>query len=235
MKPTNKTAGAIVSPPLSQPRDLLEKGARANGFKIIAGGDEAGRGPWAGPVFAAMVILPEKYHLPGLDDSKKLTRDQRRDLFIRIRNLAVAYGIGRAEPEEIDAINILEATRLAFRRAFEALPLPPDYLLLDFITLPWLKLPFLAIPKGESHSDSIAAASILAKESRDLIMEEMEGTYPGYGFGKHMGYGTPQHQKALAHLGVCPIHRRTFKPVKKVIEEMSAPMSTLQKNEISPT
>ena len=114
-------------------------------------------------------------------------------------------------------MNILEATRLAFHRAFEALPQRPDYVLLDFIKLPWLKLPHAAFAKGESLSASIAAASILAKEARDLHMEEMDGVYPGYGFAGHMGYGTPKHQAALTKLGPCPIHRRSFKPIAKLL------------------
>ena len=195
----------------------LERAAREAGFSLIAGGDEAGRGPWAGPVHAAMVILPERFDLPGLDDSKKLAREARRTLYQRIQAAAVAFGIGTASAQEIDRLNILEATRLAFRRAFEALSPKPDYVLLDFIKLPWLKLPHAAYAKGESLSASIAAASILAKEARDLHMEEMDKLYPGYGFAAHMGYGTPQHQEALARSGPCAIHRRSFKPIAKLL------------------
>lgn len=195
----------------------LEFAARQAGFSRIAGGDEAGRGPWAGPVYAAMVILPHQFELHGLDDSKKLGREARRLLYQQIRECAVTFGIGTASPAEIDRLNILEATRLAFKRAFDALSPAPDYILLDFIKLPWLKLPHAAYAKGESLSASIAAASILAKEARDLHMEKMEHEYPGYGFGAHMGYGTPKHQEALARLGPCAIHRRSFKPIAKLL------------------
>lgn len=202
-----------VVPPL-----VLECAARAQGFALVAGGDEAGRGPWAGPVYAAFVVLPETFILPGLDDSKKLDRNARRRLYESIRLQAVAFGIGTASPAEIDRINILEATRLAFKRAFALLKPRPDYVLLDFIKLPWLKTPHEAFPKGESKSASIAAASILAKEARDQHMEEMDREYPGYGFARHMGYGTPAHQAALERFGPCRIHRRSFKPIKRLID-----------------
>jgi ribonuclease HII len=197
----------------------LEDAARDSGYQRIAGGDEAGRGPWAGPVCAAFVILPREYDLPGLGDSKELSRDQRRTLYWQIRTLAVAYGIGWATAVEIDRINILEATRLAFSRAYAAIPVKPDFLLLDFIKLPAIVLPFQAFPKGESLSDSIAAASILAKESRDCFMEHMDAEYPGYGFARHKGYGTAVHQKALREQGVCLLHRLSFKPVKKAASQ----------------
>jgi ribonuclease HII len=196
-----------------------EHQARQDGFKIVAGGDEAGRGPWAGPVFAAFVVLPENLVIPGLDDSKKLSRNKRRHLYDEIRNKALAFAIGSADPHEIDSINILEATRLAFQRAFTALPLQPDYVLLDYIKLPWLKKPHQAFAKGESISASVAAASILAKEARDLYMETAAIKYPGYGFEKHMGYGTAAHQAALQQLGPCALHRLSFKPVKKLLPE----------------
>lgn len=189
-----------------------------NGFKCVAGGDEAGRGPWAGPVYAAFVVLPQNKRIDGLDDSKKLSRIARRDLFEQIKSEAVSWGIGTASPAEIDRYNILEATRLAFQRAFEQLKPSPDYVLLDFIKLPWLKLPHQAFAKGESISASVAAASILAKEARDLYMEEIATQFPEYGFDRHMGYGTKQHQEALKKLGPCEIHRRSFKPIKSLIE-----------------
>ncbi len=193
--------------------------ARSEGYRLIAGGDEAGRGPWAGPVCAAMVILPENCRIDGLDDSKKLSRAKRQALYAEITAQALAYGVGWASAEEIDRINILEATRLAFNRAFEQLNPMPDFLLLDFIKLPWLRLPHQAFAKGESISASVAAASILAKESRDLHMEELARKFPGYGFEKHMGYGTEAHQKALQQFGPCAQHRRSFKPVKALLDE----------------
>ncbi len=192
--------------------------ARSEGYRLIAGGDEAGRGPWAGPVCAAMVILPEHSRIDGLDDSKKLSRAKRQALYTEITGQALAYGVGWASAEEIDRINILEATRLAFNRAFEQLNPMPDYLLLDFIKLPWLHLPHQAFAKGESISASVAAASILAKESRDRHMEELAREFPGYGFEKHMGYGTEAHQKALQQFGPCAQHRRSFKPVKALLD-----------------
>lgn len=195
-----------------------ETQARLNGFRCVAGGDEAGRGPWAGPVSAAFVVLPENVRIAGLDDSKKLSRKVRRQLYEEIKQQAVAYGIGFATPEEIDSHNILEATRLAFSRAFTDLSVKPDYVLLDYIKLPWLQLPHQAFAKGESVSASVAAASILAKETRDLYMENIAAAYPDYGFEQHMGYGTKKHQQALEELGPCKIHRLSFKPVKTSIE-----------------
>ncbi len=196
-----------------------ENFAGRNGFKAVAGGDEAGRGPWAGPVSAAFVILPQNKRIAGLDDSKKLSRSARRTLFEEIRSEAVAYAIGFASHDEIDRFNILEATRMAFFRAFEQLKIEPDYVLLDYIKLPWLKKPHQAFAKGESVSASVAAASILAKEARDLHMEELAQKYPQYGFEKHMGYGTAVHQQALAEHGPCPIHRMSFKPIKKLLPQ----------------
>lgn len=191
--------------------------ARNSGYRFIAGGDEAGRGPWAGPVCAAMVVLSEADRIVGLDDSKKLSRSKRRALFAEITARALSYGVGWASAEEIDRYNILEATRLAFNRAFEQLQPTPDYVLLDYIKLPWLRLPHQAFVKGESVSASVAAASILAKESRDCLMEELALKFPQYGFEKHMGYGTAAHQKALLEFGPCEIHRCSFKPVKNLL------------------
>ena len=198
-----------------------ENEARIAGYKLIAGGDEAGRGPWAGPVTAAMAILPEEPCIIGLNDSKKLTRNQRKELYEEIKDKAVAYGIGWASVEEIDKFNILEATRLAFRRAFEQLNPQPDYVLLDFIKLPWLKLPHQAFAKGETLSASVAAASILAKEARDLEMERLALEYPEYGFDNHKGYGTAAHMEALKKYGPCKLHRMSFKPIKALLEEIN--------------
>ncbi len=198
-----------------------ENEARIAGYKLIAGGDEAGRGPWAGPVTAAMAILPEEPCIIGLNDSKKLTRNQRKELYEEIKDKAVAYGIGWASVEEIDKFNILEATRLAFRRAFEQLNPQPDYVLLDFIKLPWLKLPHQAFAKGETLSASVAAASILAKEARDLEMERLALEYPEYGFDNHKGYGTAAHMEALKKIGPCKLHRMSFKPIKALLEEIN--------------
>ena len=198
-----------------------ENEARIAGYKLIAGGDEAGRGPWAGPVTAAMAILPEEPCIIGLNDSKKLTRNQRKELYEEIKDKAVAYGIGWASVEEIDKFNILEATRLAFKRAFEQLNPQPDYVLLDFIKLPWLKLPHQAFAKGETLSASVAAASILAKEARDIEMERLALEYPEYGFDNHKGYGTAAHMEALKKYGPCKLHRMSFKPIKALLEEIN--------------
>ena len=197
-----------------------ENEARKVGYKLIAGGDEAGRGPWAGPVTAAMAILPDEPCIVGLNDSKKLTRNQRKELFEEIKEKAVAYGIGWASVEEIDKFNILEATRLAFQRAFEQLNPQPDYVLLDFIKLPWLKLPHQAFAKGETLSASVAAASILAKEARDIEMERLALEFPEYGFDNHKGYGTAAHMEALKKYGPCKLHRMSFKPIKALLEEI---------------
>lgn len=197
-----------------------ENEARKVGYKLIAGGDEAGRGPWAGPVTAAMAILPDEPCIVGLNDSKKLTRNQRKELFEEIKEKAVAYGIGWASVEEIDKFNILEATRLAFQRAFEHLKPQPDYVLLDFIKLPWLKLPHQAFAKGETLSASVAAASILAKEARDIEMERLALEFPEYGFDNHKGYGTAAHMEALKKYGPCKLHRMSFKPIKALLEEI---------------
>ena len=197
-----------------------ENEARKVGYKLLAGGDEAGRGPWAGPVTAAMAILPDEPCIVGLNDSKKLTRNQRKELFEEIKEKAVAYGIGWASVEEIDKFNILEATRLAFQRAFEQLNPQPDYVLLDFIKLPWLKLPHQAFAKGETLSASVAAASILAKEARDIEMERLALEFPEYGFDNHKGYGTAAHMEALKKYGPCKLHRMSFKPIKALLEEI---------------
>lgn len=197
-----------------------ENFARNMGFKSIAGGDEAGRGPWAGPVYAAFVILPEDHKIIGLDDSKKLSRAKRKQLYAEITDRAVSFGIGVAQPAEIDEINILEATRLAFQRAFVQLAPAPDYVLLDYIKLPWLELPHQAFAKGESISASVAAASIMAKEARDIYMEKLAQKYPNYGFERHMGYGTKAHQQALAEHGPCPEHRCSFKPIKALMAKL---------------
>lgn len=193
---------------------FYENQARNAGYSLIAGGDEAGRGPWAGPVTAAMVILPDKPCIMGLNDSKKLTRNQRIKLFHEIKEKAVSYGIGWASAEEIDEINILEATRLAFKRAFKQLKPAADYIILDFIKLPWLKIPHQAFAKGESLSASVAAASILAKEARDIEMERLALEYPEYGFEKHKGYGTAAHIAALKKYGPCFLHRKSFRPIQ---------------------
>ena len=188
----------------------IEKTWADRGFHAICGIDEAGRGPLAGPVCAAAVILPEGLEIPGLNDSKKLTDKKRRELFPIIEEQALAYGIGWASQEEIDDINILQATFLAMSRAVEQLNIRPDLALVDGNRAPTLDLPAKTVVKGDSLSASIAAASVLAKVSRDDVMLRMAEEYPGYGFEVHKGYGTKAHYEALRTFGPSPIHRRTF-------------------------
>jgi ribonuclease HII len=176
----------------------------------VCGVDEAGRGPLAGPVCAAAVILPPHLELPGLDDSKKLTDKRRRELFPLIKEQAIAYGIGLASHEEIDEINILQATFLAMERALVALNVKPDHVLIDGNRAKDFGLPVTTVVKGDSLSANVAAASILAKVTRDMIMEEEAVRYPQYGFEIHKGYGTKAHYEALGTYGPSPIHRMTF-------------------------
>lgn len=180
------------------------------GLHLICGVDEAGRGPLAGPVCAAAVILPEHLQIPGLNDSKKLTDKKRRELFPIIQEQAVAWGIGLASETEIDEINILQATFLAMRRALEQLNARPEIALIDGNRETDFGLPVKTVVKGDSLSANIAAASVLAKVTRDNIMVEMAEQYPEYGFEIHKGYGTKAHYEALRTYGPCPIHRKTF-------------------------
>lgn len=196
-----------------EPTDLFETEARRCGYRLVAGLDEAGRGPLAGPVVAAAVILPRRCQLAGLNDSKQLTEMERERLYDEIRQRAVGIGVGQASEREIDAMNILEATRLAMSRAIQALPAMPDYLLLDAIELSAVSLPQRAIIKGDTLSVSIAAASIVAKVTRDRLMGDYHRQYPQYNFQAHKGYGTAEHLRMLAAHGPCAIHRRSFRPV----------------------
>ena len=188
----------------------IENSLYSNGFKVICGVDEAGRGPLAGPVCAAAVILPKDLQIPGLTDSKKLTDKKRRELFPLIQEQALAYGIGFATEQEIDEINILQATFLAMQRALDQLTVKPDLALIDGNREKDFGLPVKTVVKGDSLSANIAAASILAKVTRDNLMQEMAETYPQYGFEIHKGYGTKAHYAALREFGACPIHRMSF-------------------------
>ena len=181
-----------------------------NGIKLICGVDEAGRGPLAGPVCAAAVILPPHAHIPGLNDSKKLTDKKRRELYPVIMEQAVAYGIGFASHEEIDEINILQATYLAMERAIAKLSVRPELALIDGNRAKDFGIPVKTVIKGDSLSASIAAASILAKVTRDDLMLEAAREYPQYAFDVHKGYGTKAHYEALAAYGPSPIHRMSF-------------------------
>ena len=188
----------------------IEEGYYAQGIKVICGMDEAGRGPLAGPVCAAAVILPEHLELPGLTDSKKLTDKKRRELYPIIKEQAIAYGIGFADEREIDEINILQATFLAMSRALEQLGVKPELALIDGNREKDFGIPVRTVVKGDSLSANIAAASVLAKVARDDLMVEMARQYPEYGFEIHKGYGTKAHYAALREHGPSPIHRMTF-------------------------
>ena len=201
------------------PYDVLhfEECARSSGYTCIAGLDEAGRGPLAGPVFAAAVVLPSALLIPGLTDSKQVPHKERERLFDLIRDQAVCYGIGIADVQTIDEVNILQATIIAMERALQALSPYPDYLLLDAITLPRIPLPQKPIIKGDCRSHSIAAASILAKVTRDRLMLDLHERFPKYNFQKHKGYGTKEHLALIREHGPCEAHRRTFNPVARML------------------
>lgn len=188
----------------------IEESYFNKGVKLIAGVDEAGRGPLAGPVCAAAVILPASIDIPGLNDSKKLSDKQRRALYPIIKEKAIAYGIAFASETEIDEINILQATYLAMQRAVAQLIVKPELLLIDGNRLPEFDIPAEAVVHGDSLSASIAAASVLAKVTRDDYMLEQAEKYPEYGFEVHKGYGTKAHYAALKEHGHCPLHRVTF-------------------------
>ena len=195
----------------------IEEGLTAQGITAICGVDEAGRGPLAGPVCAAAVILPDHLEIPGLNDSKKLSDKKRRELFPIIKEQAVAYGIAFATEQEIDEINILQATFLAMQRAIDQLEGKAKFALIDGNREKDFGLPVMTVVKGDSRSANIAAASVLAKVTRDLYMEELAETYPEYGFEIHKGYGTKAHYAALTEHGACPAHRRSF--LKKFYEQ----------------
>jgi ribonuclease HII len=198
----------------------FEQLARRDGYRLIAGVDEAGRGPLAGPVVAAAVILPEGVEMAGVTDSKKLTASVREELFPLIHSRALSIGVGYGDHLLIDRINILQATLSAMRDAVLALTPPPDYLLIDGISRIPLPLDQRTIKKGDSASLSIAAASIVAKVTRDRLMVEYDRLYPGYGFAGHKGYGSPAHMSAIAELGPSPIHRTIFRGVREHIRSV---------------
>lgn len=194
----------------------FEKQAILDGYKVIAGVDEAGRGPLAGPVVSAAVVLPEKFDVPGINDSKKLSEKKREALFPLIQNQAIAFGIGMADHGEIDRINILQASLLSMKRAVEDLGLTPDYLLIDGKFTIDSTIDQRPVIKGDALSLSIAAASILAKVTRDRIMKDLDLRYPVYGFSRHKGYPTKAHKEAILTHGPSPVHRKSFKGVKDI-------------------
>lgn len=194
----------------------FENEAFQQGARFIAGLDEVGRGPLAGPVVSAAVILPKECQILGLNDSKQLSAKKREELFIEIQNKAVAVGIGVVSPEEIDRINIYQASRLAMKEALIDLAVKPEYLLIDAMTID-TEIPQQSLIKGDARSISIAAASIIAKVYRDNLMKDFHEVYPFYGFDQNAGYGTKVHLEGLAAHGICPIHRKTFAPVKQYL------------------
>lgn len=220
MSPKNLTTSlfdGLLDDPLDDALDPthFEKQLRLQGVSLIAGIDEAGRGPLAGPVVAAAVILPEVYELPGLTDSKKLSAKKREQLFTPIRQQAVAVGVGFIHADEVDEINILQATLKAMCLAVSRLKMPPQHLLIDGITPVPLSLPQQTIKKGDSRSLSIAAASVIAKVVRDRMMVVYDRHYPQYGFAGHKGYGSAKHRALIAEHGPCPLHRKSFAGVKE--------------------
>ena len=193
---------------------IAESRLHRQGYEFIAGVDEVGRGPLAGPVVAAAVVLPEEFDVLGVDDSKKLSEKRREELFVKIKKEALAVGVGMADHEVIDEINILEATKLAMRRAIndleKKLGKKADYILFDAVKIEEIETPQESVIKGDAKILSIAAASIVAKVIRDRMMVEYAKEYPGYSFEKNKGYGTKAHYQGLETKGMCPIHRRTF-------------------------
>lgn len=195
-----------------------EKECYARGIELIAGVDEVGRGPLAGPVVAAAVILPKACKIPGLNDSKKIPKSKHKEIYEAVLQNAIAIGIGVKDNQVIDQVNIYEATKLAMMEAIGQLEPQPQHLLIDAMRLD-LPIPQTSIIKGDANSLSIAAASIVAKVTRDQMMEEFEREYPGYDFAQNAGYGTANHLAGLDKLGVTPIHRRSFEPVKSMCED----------------
>jgi len=215
--PARKTYTIPEKPSLEFEHQLWEEG-----FRIVAGLDEAGRGAWAGPVFAAAVVLPADDRvlrlLDGVRDSKRMTPRQRERYVDCIQSASVSWAVAQSSCAEIDQMGIIEATCLAMDRAMNALAYPPAHLLVDYIQIRDCACPQLSLPKGDCRSLSIAAASVLAKTARDAHMVKTAERYPAYGFARHKGYGTRQHRAALMELGLCEIHRRSFRPMKEMLE-----------------
>jgi len=213
-----------------------ENELKSQGYELIAGIDEVGRGALAGPVVASAVILPHTAKIPWFElvrDSKELDFKKRESLFDLINKGAIAVGIGIVPPQVIDSINILKATRLAMMQAVEKLPKQPNFLLIDRIGLSQCPIPQRGITRGDKICLSIACASIIAKVTRDCMMEEFDKTYPGYGFARHKGYGTGSHLSCLQKLGPSPIHRLYFAPVKNIIASQNPP--SLKRSEVMQT
>ncbi|WP_338452032.1 ribonuclease HII [Niallia oryzisoli] len=195
---------------------VYERKYRQEGYQLIAGIDEVGRGPLAGPVVASAVILPHDFYLPGIDDSKKLNEQKREQFYTQIKEAALAVGLGIIDNDEIDRLNIFAATKKAMSLAISQLEPKPDFLLIDAVKLdiPYQQEPII---KGDGLSISIAAASIVAKVTRDRILKDYDQEYPNYGFANHAGYGTKEHLEAIRTYGITPIHRKSFSPIKEYI------------------
>lgn len=203
---------AVPKPSFREERELL-----ARGFSIVAGVDEAGCGCWAGPVFAAAVILPFDSRIGLVRDSKTLSLSQRQRVMEKLKREAADWTVGTASPREVDELNIRRAGALAMKRAVEALKMKPQFVLIDAFTIPGLEIPSKSIIQADLRVKSVAAASVIAKVERDLKMHELDKEFPGYGFANHKGYGTKEHQTALAKLGPSPIHRMSYAPVKRYL------------------
>lgn len=217
-----RVAGRAKSPAGACGLLFFERSAREAGAVRIAGLDEAGRGPLAGPVVAAAVVFPEGLLIPGVMDSKQVAEGRRERLYDEIIAASVAYGIGIVDERTIDAVNILQATIIAMERALESISPPPDHLLIDGnFTLPRVSIPQRPIVKGDCLSHCIAAASILAKVARDRLMRELHERFPQYNFQKHKGYGTKEHLELIRRHGPCDAHRKSFQPVAGMLQERS--------------
>jgi ribonuclease HII len=218
-----------MSERIYQPTLEIEQGLWKEGYRFVAGIDEAGRGAWAGPVVAAAVILPHDgaglaEYLVGVRDSKLLSARQRETLLETILGCALACGVGMIPPAQIDQLGIVAATQRAMAEAVQALSPRAEYLLIDYVRLPEVELPQTSLPHGDGRILSIAAASILAKVSRDRIMIDVEAQFPGYGFAKHKGYGTQQHREALSRLGPSALHRHSFQPLRDLKTAEGTPL-----------
>jgi ribonuclease HII len=196
-----------------------ERKLKRRGFKAVVGLDEAGRGSWAGPIVAGAVILNQKIRITGIKDSKLLRLPDRQELFKKITSSALAWSYGLASEKEIDKLGVVEANVLAMKRAIDKLPFKPDYLLIDALNIDHKKIPALAINHADHKITSVAAASIIAKVVRDQIMDELDEKFPQYGFKHHKGYGTNHHHQMLMQYGVSDLHRKTFQPMKYLIND----------------
>ena len=226
-KRRSATPAAEPAPRLLHPTQDEERRLHAEGFEVVAGIDEVGRGPIAGPVVAGAVVLPdldgfEHDDLPLVRDSKTLTHAQLARADALVRAIALGVGVGEASPEEIDALGIAPATRLAMRRALDLLPVRPAHLLIDAFPLDWNRVPCMPIVKGDGLCTAISAASIVAKVYRDRLMRDLDAAYPGYGLAGHKGYACSEHLAAVARLGPSPMHRKSFSPFKPTLFALDA-------------